>query len=99
MPLNLDKSISIRTGALVELVKTGTAVKILSLTLRLTERTILVEYSIVADDGSGRDHRSALIVPMDSISKAPIRNLLEDCYGELKKHPSLGAGTVTQDNI
>lgn len=99
MPLNLSAPIKIKTGFKVELEKTGSTVKILSLTFRFSERAVLVEYAIIADDGSGRDHRNALIIPIDSLKKSVLNTLLSDCYGEMKKHPSLGNGTVTPDSV
>jgi hypothetical protein len=84
--------VSIKTGFLVELTRTGSRVEILALTLRLTERSILVEYRIKSDSDE-RDHRNAVVVPLDSIDGGRLKHLLRDVYAELTKLPGF-AGTV-----
>lgn len=98
MPLQLTTPKQIKTGFLIDLTKLGSRVEILSLTFRLKERAVLVEYRIVADDNSGRDHHSAVVVPIDTLETVPLKKLLKEIYGELKKLPDMN-GSVSDDEI
>lgn len=99
MQLNLTTPLRIKTGFVkVDLEKIGSKVSILSLTVRLSERSVLVEYRIEADDNSGRDHRNAVVVPLDSLDKDVVLKILKGTYNELKKLPGFD-GEVINDKI
>jgi len=49
----------------------------------------MVEYRIPADTGK-RDHRNAVVVPIDSIDLTDLKKVIRALYTELSKLPNLG---------
>lgn len=93
MPLHLTTPLNIKTGFMVDLTKTGSTLELLSLTFRLNEGNVLVEYRIPSDDGE-RDHRNAVALPLEALGKYDLSGLLTAVYAALGgQNPEL-VGTV-----